>query len=417
MRKIRSILALCLCVMMLCGAACAEGIVSVCSGLEYLYYNCTLPDGRVLLAGAKNRPGVEYYENYDPVAWVVCLNPDRTVSWEFADTGENGYVSAIQAAALQDGTVAVVFEDRQLLDRPDRTTVRFFTQDGQLTGREFGLSTEQVPIKATSSWLMLDGWKAEERMNETILTDWGGNEFLRYDGLILPGGYGYTVTNTDELVFYGQDTMEHPHAKLLKLDGLTDKVLWETTLDWQLPDTEEGRIADCVRTDDGGYLAWVEEAGPVREDEWVKWKPFLVKFDAEGRVLWTNREIFEKYEILGDRMYFYHGKLILSCASETDGDPGSIAPWVFLWLDGDGNELGTTEVKLDVGDFGMISDAVGPAGDGTQWEPFADVLGMIPMADGLWALGAGCVMLMNGEDYAGTLTEADESFLVRIPEP
>ena len=414
-RTIKRFLALCLCAALLCGAACAEEIRTICTGLEELYYRYTLPDGRVLMTGSKIRPDPASYD--DKAAWVVCLNPDRTMSWEFADTGENGYVSAVQAAALQDGTVAVVFEDRQLLDRENRLTVRFFTQDGKETGKELELSTKLVTFKATPSWLMLYGWKPEERMDETILIDWGGNELLRYDGLILPDGYGFAVGNTDELVLYGQDTMENSHAKILKLDGLTDSVLWETTLDWQLSDTEAGTIDSCVRTDDGGYLAMVGEARPETDENGNRWTSFLVKLDKEGRVLWTSREIFEKYKILGSRMYFLNGKLLLSCASETGGDPGSIAPWVFLWLDGDGNELGMTEVELKAEDLPHLSQYVGPAGDGTYWEPFADVLEIIPMADGLWALGQGDVDLMDGEKFLQTLPEASETFLVKIPEP
>ena len=410
----KSILALCLCLALLAGTACAEEIREICFGLDYMHYGCTLADGRMVLVGAKNLADGYYFE---PVARVVCLNPDGTLSWEFADTGENGYVSAVQAAALQDGTVAVVFEDRQLLDREDRLTVRFFTQDGKETGKELELSTKLVTFKATPSWLMLYGWKPEERMDETILIDWGGNELLRYDGLILPDGYGFAVGNTDELVLYGQDTMENSHAKILKLDGLTDSVLWETTLDWQLPGTAEARIANCIRTGDGGYLAWVEESEPVKEDEWTGWKSFLVKFDAEGRVLWINREIREQKKLDGRRLYACNGKIAIPCISEPDGDPAGIAPWLLLWLDGDGNELGMTEVELKAEDLPHLSQYVGPAGDGTYWEPFADVLEIIPMADGLWALGQGDVDLMDGEKFLETLPEASETFLVRIPEP
>ena len=343
-RTIKRFLALCLCAALLCGAACAEEIRTICTGLEELYYRCTLPDGRVLMTGSKIRPDPASYD--DKAAWVVCLNPDRTVCWEYADQGENAYSSAVQAAALRDGTIAAVFEDRQLLDRENRIAVRFFTQDGQPTGKEFPIPADRVTWRATPSWLMMCSWKPEERMDETILIDWGGNELLRYDGLILPDGYGFAVGNTDELVLYGQDTMENSHAKILKLDGLTDSVLWETTLDWQLSDTEGSTIDSCVRTDDGGYLAMVGEARPETDENGNRWTSFLVKLDKEGRVLWTSREIFEKYKILGSRMYFLNGKLLLSCASETGGDPGSIAPWVFLWLDGDGNELGMTEVEL-----------------------------------------------------------------------
>ena len=386
-RTIKNILVLCLCLALLAGTACAEEVHIICSGKsDYLNYDGMLPDGRLLLTGGKDLSDTVYYRG----SWVLCLNPDRTVSWEIVD---EEYYEVRAAAILPDGTIGVVFENRQMMDREDRITIRFYTPDGKAT------------------------WKPEERMDETILIDWGGNELLRYDGLILPDGYGFAVGNTDELVLYGQDTMENSHAKILKLDGLTDSVLWETTLDWQLSDTEAGTIDSCVRTDDGGYLAMVGEARPETDENGNRWTSFLVKLDKEGRVLWTSREIFEKYKILGSRMYFLNGKLLLSCASETGGDPGSIAPWVFLWLDGDGNELGMTEVELKAEDLPHLSQYVGPAGDGTYWEPFADVLEIIPMADGLWALGQGDVDLMDGEKFLQTLPEASETFLVKIPEP
>ena len=409
--RMKSILVLCLCVALLAGTACAEEVHIICSGKsDYLNYDGTLPDGRLLLTGGKDLSDTVYYRG----AWVLCLNPDRTVSWEIVD---EAYYEVRAAAILPDGTIGVVFENRQMMDREDRITIRFYTPDGKATGRELELSTENVIYEVNASWLMAYRWKAEERMDETVLFDWDGNELLRYDGLILPGGYGYTVENAEELVFFGQDTMENSHAKILKLDGLTDSVLWETTLDWQLSDTEGSTIDSCVRTDDGGYLAMVGEARPETDENGNRWTSFLVKLDKEGRVLWTSREIFEKYKILGSRMYFLNGKLLLSCASETGGDPGSIAPWVFLWLDGDGNELGMTEVELKAEDLPHLSQYVGPAGDGTYWEPFADVLEIIPMADGLWALGQGDVDLMDGEKFLQTLPEASETFLVKIPEP
>ena len=147
-RMIKKFPVLCLCVVLMFGTACAEGIRELCSGFDRLYYCCTLPDGRVLLTGMKNRTTGDYY---DPVAWVLCLNPDGTVSWEFDDRGANGYSSVVQAAALRDGTIAVVFEDRQLPDREDRITIRFFTKDGQLTGKELPIPANCVTFRATPS--------------------------------------------------------------------------------------------------------------------------------------------------------------------------------------------------------------------------------------------------------------------------
>ena len=180
----KGILALCLCVALLAGTACAEEVHIICSGKsDYLNYDGTLPDGRVLLTGGKDLSDTVYYRG----AWVLCLNPDRTVSWEIVD---EAYCEVRAAAILPDGTIGVVFENRQMMDREDRITIRFYTPDGKATGRELELSTENVIYEVNASWLMAYRWKAEERMDETVLFDWDGNELLRYDGLILPGGYG-----------------------------------------------------------------------------------------------------------------------------------------------------------------------------------------------------------------------------------
>ena len=51
-RTSKNILALCLCLALLAGTACAEEVHIICSGKsDYLNYDGTLPDGRVLLVG------------------------------------------------------------------------------------------------------------------------------------------------------------------------------------------------------------------------------------------------------------------------------------------------------------------------------------------------------------------------------
>ena len=130
------------------------------------------------------------------------------------------------------------------------------------------------------------------------------------------------------------------------------------------------------------------------------------------------REISEKVEPYGTWLYSVNGKVAVCCMPETDRNPDTIAPWIFLWLDEDGNEIGTTEVKLDTADFPDLGDYVGPAGDGTRWEPSASFEAFIPTADGLWALGSCCVDNMDSSgNFIQTLSESFESFLVKIPEP
>ena len=77
-RTILYIIALGLCLAILAGTACAEMTELSCGKVEYLNYRCTLPDGRLLLTGGTRRD--EYNGN---AAWIVCLNKDRTVSWEY----------------------------------------------------------------------------------------------------------------------------------------------------------------------------------------------------------------------------------------------------------------------------------------------------------------------------------------------
>ena len=104
MKKMKHIPALCLCLMLLCGAACAEEMHVLGRGnWDYLEYGCTLPDGRLVLTGEKtmNRP------DHVTGAWLLCLNPDLTVSWEVVDEEENGYDSVRKAVVLPDGTIAV----------------------------------------------------------------------------------------------------------------------------------------------------------------------------------------------------------------------------------------------------------------------------------------------------------------------
>ena len=59
-----------------------------CGKVEYLNYQCTLPDGRLLLTGGTRRD-----ECGGDAAWIMCLNTDRTVSWEYISR-KDGYTSA-----------------------------------------------------------------------------------------------------------------------------------------------------------------------------------------------------------------------------------------------------------------------------------------------------------------------------------
>ena len=200
---VKCALALCLCLALLAGTACAEDMHFLSTGgWDSLEFACMLPDGRTVLTGSKLVESGEYTG-----AWVLCLNPDRTVSWEAVEGEKGGWFSAREAVLLTDGTLAVVFD--HYINGQDVAAVKIYTQDGQPTGKEFEIPGGYISMGATASWLMIRRWGEENEPDETLLVDWDGKELLRYDGSGIPGAYGWPVGNTDELVLTGCDKREN----------------------------------------------------------------------------------------------------------------------------------------------------------------------------------------------------------------
>ena len=400
----RSILALCLCLALLAGTACAEEIVTIASGQDDVEYRCTLPDGRLVLAGSKTPDG----EGGSPVAYVLCLNPDRTVSWEYMDRDENGYTSVYQAAVLPDGTIAVVFVRPESVSTTYRA--KFFTQDGQLTGRELEIPGDCVIYGAGPSWLLLYLWDDKEMAASTVLTDWDGHEIMRYPGLAVPDGYGSAIADTEEPVLVGQDSLGNDcHATILKLDSGNGKVLWQTTLPWQLPDTVGSMFVVGTETEDGGYAAWLSEYIPGLTDDSDNKEDFLVKLDADGRVQWITREGIEEKNLGVRGVLSGNGEIGVFCLPEDNGSV-NLGSWVFVWYDLDGQKLRTTELNLDSGSF----PGADPQTSGTNGIVILSFRKAFSMADGLWALGS---FYTKVNLLAITKETEQETFLVRIPEP
>ena len=132
-RLIRRFLALCLCLVLLAGTACAEDMHFLStSGWDSLEFACMLPDGRTVLTGSKLVESREYTGG-----WVLCLNPDWTVSWEAVEGEKGEWFSAREAVLLPDGTLAVVFD--KYINGQDVAAVKIYTQDGQPTGKTFDI--------------------------------------------------------------------------------------------------------------------------------------------------------------------------------------------------------------------------------------------------------------------------------------
>ena len=409
--SIRRILILCLCLVLLAGTACAEKLHFLSTGdWDYLGYGCTLPDGRIVLVGTRT----VYLEDYMTGAWVLCLNPDRTVSWEAVEGDKNGAFSASEAAMLPDGTIGVVFDG--YINEQNVVIVKTYTQDGQLTGKGFETPEGYLSIDASPSWVMLYRWDEEKETDETVLFDWDGKELLRYDGFGMPGAFGGPVGNTDELVLAGRDAMDNSHAKIMKLDGLTGRALWETTLDRQLPDTTDARIRRGIRTGDGDYIVVLTEGKRESETRQYAWNSFLAKFDAEGRVQRIDGESFARDSLDAYHVFSCGGKIGVYCCPQQSAGRDSFRPLVFRWFDEDCKEIGTTEVNLDLKDFPTIRHFLGWEPDETNPEPTASVEAVIPMADGLWALAICAVSTTDSEGIHGTVVDSNELVLIRIPE-
>ncbi len=408
MRTIGRILALCLCLVLLAGAAGAEETRMICSGRpDELDFACTLPDGRLLLTGVKD---VDVYDSMR--AWVLCVNPDATVSWEIVDRDEKGYQAAGEAAVLPDGTVAVAFGRYEGSLR--KNTIRFYTQDGQPTGRELVFPEEYSVSGLEPSRLMLFVWDDQSTVGETVVMDWDGNELLRYDGAGMPGAYGRWIENTDGLVIVGQDAPENARAKIMKMDGLTKEAAWENTLDRRAEDTDWAALWWGAKTEDGGYAAWLMEDSPLQEDGSYDRNNFLVKFDAEGRIQWTSGESFEKKHMHVSRVFSWNGKIAVCCLPEQES-PDGFDPWIFFWFDEDGKELGTTEVKLGAEDHPVMSRYLVPEDPETKRKTGFSYDMPIAMEDGLWALAV--YTMYDVRDAIYDVFESREIFLVKIPEP
>ena len=406
MKIIRRAMALCLCLVLAAAAAVAEEMRVLASGEEdWLNYECTLPDGRLLLTGGKMENGRD--GNFVP--WIVCMNQDRTVSWELIDRQEEGSVSAGRAAVLEDGTIAV-----NVGEHTEREMIRFFTKDGASARPDLVLPDSAIIEAAEASYLMLTD--AENGSEQTVLLDYEGKELLRYSGISLPDGYGYKVKDEEDLVLYGQSGAVDGRARLVKLNGLQNQVLWETTLDFQKPDTDTASLCQAVKTTDGGYAYWLRESAFGQGEEIYEDTDILVKFDAEGKVQWMDAESFEKDHQLIRQIAAYNGKIVVSCVS---GEPDALdmnKPQVFRWYGDEGTRRGTTEVKLDPQTLAAVKEYLDAKDAGTKRTPSAYEVQMIPMEDGLWAMEGCCVWENEDDENADTIFESHEIVLVTVPE-
>ena len=178
--KVIRILLLCLCAAMLAaGTAFAENIEIVNLGGARnlnLHYGTTLTDGRILLVGAANDPG-----KIECLPTLLCLNRDRTVSWEFTDEAF-GSGEFSPASELSDGTIAAVYTRWGADNVACAQGIRFFTPDGKPTGKETVISeTDSVPVMFTAKSRLLVAVFEDDDIAGWRMIDMDGNEIKGLD--------------------------------------------------------------------------------------------------------------------------------------------------------------------------------------------------------------------------------------------
>ena len=400
--------------MPLTGIAEKEDLVELDSEQrEWLEYRCSLPDGGLILTGGMCLSGA----GKETGAYVLCLNADRTVRWEYTDREKNGYTSAEKATVLSDGTIAVV-----VWDYPRKIAINFFTLQGKRARKKLDLTkicgkTGQI-TDITPSFIMKSDFVgdviAQDYRYETTLYNWQGKEISRYNGLIVNGGYGFSVTGSEELVTFGQDTVYNSHAVFSKTDWLQGRVLWETVLDYQQPETDMAVLDDIVETE-SGYIGWLRETKPAGDS--YEHTSYLVRFDAEGRLLWIRDKESLYGGVLLSELFYCNGKLVMQYLSKEDESWSRGEPVRFLWTDLNGTELGTTELTLRPEDFRLMQDRQDPEEKGVYRYPVLGINQMIQMKDGLWAYATLYIAeKSDGDDAILYPPDEQEYVLIRIPE-
>ena len=372
-----------------------------------LSYACTLPDGRVVLSGTESRYEEDEYSYSLDKARLVCLNPDGTVSWEYTGPEEKAYYHLWfdQAMVLKDGTIAVKHS-------LEGQSIQFFSSDGNKIDKEVGPFEE---CKLCPSFLMVD--KTENGKKSGIeVTDWDGNLITRImEDQVFGDGFHNWMAG-DELVLYGETGNDGSHAKIVKMDGLTDKVLWETVLDYQLPDTDYAGISELVKTEDGGYAALVFETKyGAAEGEDIS-RSIIVKLDADGRVRWVYRDDRQDDAMMVE-LCTYDGKLALVRTLGYDG--GKEISIIASWIDDEGRKLGTTELAVQpewfAKDLGSMLEAKADSKPRSLRIGSSEVFSA---PDGLKVyLRAYVGIYYRDTNELGEVEGSNDSILIRIPEP
>lgn len=387
-----------LCLIMLSSFAYSESIIDFNGpGYDALQYACTLPDGRMIFTGYRSVEG-NYQESR---ARLLCLNPDKTVSWEYFDPSEGkcGYGAAL---VREDGTLAVIFSNSPYQTLTERK-IKYFTAEGEPLEKTEDIFREESLLNAVCpSFLEITVIPGDAEVFYRYFIDWDGNELFKISSDEMISVEGAFETE-DGVVLMGCEPVWPSNAKIMKLD-LKGNVLWETVLPTHLENLPDARLEYCRQTSDGGFLAlYFESSGSMSDGKTPDRYQALVKFNQDGRLLWMNNDCFPQSEFKQCKgLCEYNGKYVMEL--NTTQKSFSISnPRVFLWFDEEGRELGQTELVIRREDLNIQADQGKIENVGGSFATFPD---------GLWMLRD---ILIENDNHMKEMDSRDV-VLFKIPE-
>lgn len=403
--KIIRILLLCLCAALLAGTAAAEETAAAPILENGLKYMGKLPDGRILFGGFRQYPGKS-----ECFPRLLCLNTDRTVSWDAqADPGQDARYTL--AAVLPDGTVAAVLGLMSSESVSDELC--FFTQDGEPVDREMTLPVNgEYKIPFVSESLVTAVENDGGQFAPILLFDWNGNktgelggpDIYRYGGMIQRPD-GFILEFTPE-----EGTREE---KIVRTDS-RGNVLWEVILPRAWTTKDGMGWLHMWETDDGELLVLQSDLMPHGEDGEAESQSTLTALDSNGNILRTENGALGDSKELCMGFCEHEGKYAAVLYSYDVEQPGFRLDGVRIcWLDGHGRALGTTELALKPEDFDWTAQYAQDVADGKARLEMTPQPGMISMPDGLW-MYVEVRLRENGTGYI--YRDTWKQTLVRIPE-
>lgn len=376
---------LCLCAVLLFCTAFAEDPVDLENTEKHEGFNgfCELTDGAWILAGYTEIPD----ESGPDKGRILCLNPDRSVRWEFTDMDTFGYGTVV---LTEDNLLAAYYFDG----------VKFLTPDGVCTGKDIPLPYLNGNMYDITPFGILKAQRLNDETAEDVeLTDWDGNRLFRIHEPESMWMGTIPITDENSLVFYGREAGDPAEAaaKMMKVD-LQGNTVWETEMPFLSDRRTCTGLQSGMKTADGGYLAVLWESKINSESGEMEGEYALVRLDSMGKILWINRSDLTFWQLAE-----YDGKYV-AYGRKTDAETNRTILH-YLWMDPDGKELGTTELEIKEEDLPRYVDSGNMS---------LTVEKLIPMDDGLWQVL--CFWDTDEPEVEDPAWFQQDNILVRVPE-